>query len=163
MLKPCRCSFAGIGLTLAAALFAVLLANSRRADADEVVYPPKVSEQTLREIIAKAELARPRLLMGPADVQVLRERAKNDPAVREVAQAVLRDADAMLPTKPIERIQEGRRLLGQSRRAVRRLVTLGMAYQLTGRQAYATAPRRRCWRSPLFRIGTPATIWTWPR
>jgi hypothetical protein len=41
------------------------------------------------------------------------------------------------PTKPIERIQEGRRLLGQSRRAVRRLVTLSMAYHLTGRQAYA--------------------------
>jgi hypothetical protein len=137
MLKPCRCSSAGIGLTLAAALFAALLANSRRANAEDVVYPPKVSEQTLREIIAKAELARPRLLMGPADVQVLRERAKNDPAVREVAQAVLRDADAMLPAKPIERIQEGRRLLGQSRRALRRLVTLGMAYQLTGRQAYA--------------------------
>jgi hypothetical protein len=42
-----------------------------------------------------------------------------------------------LPTAPIERIQEGRRLLGQSRRAVRRLVTLGMAGHLTGRQAYA--------------------------
>ncbi|MBN1488795.1 MAG: heparinase II/III family protein [Phycisphaerae bacterium] len=136
MLNPCRRALSRIGLTLAA-LLAVALAHSRQSIANDVAYPPKVSEAALREMIAKAERTRPRLLLGPADIRVLRERVASDPAAGEVARAVLRDADAILTAKPIERIQEGRRLLGQSRRAVQRLVTLGMAYHLSGREAYA--------------------------
>ncbi len=127
-----------VGLILAANLFVVSFAGARLAEAaDEAGYPPKVSEAALRERITGAELPRPRLLMRPADIPKLRERAESSPAMREVARTVLQDADAMLPAKPIERIQEGRRLLGQSRRAVRRLITLAMAHHLTGRQAYA--------------------------
>ena len=137
MLNPCRRSILRIGLTLAAAWLAVVLANSREAIANDVAYPPKVTEAALREMIAKAERTRPRLLLGPADIRGLRERVASDPVAGEVARAVLRDADAILTAKPIERIQQGRRLLGQSRRAVQRLVTLGMAYHLSERQAYA--------------------------
>jgi hypothetical protein len=126
-----------IGLVLSVAWFAGLVIGQRCWSAEAMAYPPKVSEAELRARITQTELARPRLLMGPADVQALRERVASDPAIDEVARKVLRDADAIVPTAPIERIQEGRRLLGQSRRAVRRLVTLGMAYHLTGRQAYA--------------------------
>jgi hypothetical protein len=136
-LKHCCRSLGRIGLIRAAVLFSIVLATAVPSRADEVVYPPKVSEDQLRDLVAQAELTRPRLLMKPTDVKLLRDRVKSDPAIAQVARVVLRDADAILPTQPIERIQEGRRLLGQSRRAVRRLVTLSMAFHLSGRQAYA--------------------------
>jgi len=121
---------------LVAAFLALAWADARRACADDPTYPPKVREAALRNLIAEAELTRPRLLMGPSDIPAIRERVEREPALAEVAQAVLREADAMLAAEPIERIQVGRRLLGQSRRAIRRLLTLAMAYQLTGRDIY---------------------------
>ena len=121
---------------LVASFLALAWVDARDARADDPSYPPKVREAALRELIAEAEFTRPRLLMGPSDILAIRERVEREPALAEVAQAVLREADAMLVAEPIERIQVGIRLLGQSRRAIRRLLTLAMAYQLTGRDVY---------------------------
>jgi hypothetical protein len=53
-----------------------------------------------------------------------------------MADAVIRQADLMLDTTPITRTLEGRRLLGQSRTCVQRVVALSMAYHLTGDLRY---------------------------
>lgn len=137
-MSSCCCRFiAQTGPVIVTSLLAFALTGSQRLIADKPAYPPKVSETELREAIGRAELTRPRLLMGPADVQRLRERVASDPLAADVARAVMREADAILPAKPVEREQVGRRLLHQSRRALRRLLTLGMAHHLSGRQAYA--------------------------
>ncbi len=49
---------------------------------------------------------------------------------------ILRQADALLKTSPITRTLEGRRLLGESRRCVKRLLTLSMAFHLSGNRQY---------------------------
>ena len=126
-----------LGLILTTMLLAVLLHGAIPSWADDVSYPPDVDQSALRDLISSSELTRPRLLLTPADIPLLRDRVEKDAAFAAVARSVLADADAMLKTEPIERIQQGRRLLGESRRAVRRLLTLGMAWHLTERQAYA--------------------------
>lgn len=87
-------------------------------------------------MIDAAKLPHPRLLVRSGELARLRQRVENDTFLKGVAEAVRRDADAMLGVPPIERVLEGRRLLGESRRAVRRMLTLSMAYHLTGKAAY---------------------------
>jgi hypothetical protein len=150
-----------INLIIAAAMVVGLMGGAVTATAgaqeeDAPSYPPKVTEQAVRELVARTKLQRPRLLMGPQDVQVLRERAKDDAAFRPVVQAVLRDADAMLPIPPIERVMQGRRLLNESRRAVRRVLTLAMAHHLTGDQKYADRAGREMLAAAAFSDWNPS-------
>ncbi len=129
--------FCRIGMIVSTLLLASVLNGAGPSRANDAVYPPEIDSSVLRDLIASRELPRPRLLMHPADITLLRERVAEDAAFAEVARSVLANADAMLKTEPIERIQTGRRLLSQSRRAVRRLLTLGMAWHLTEKQVYA--------------------------
>lgn len=99
-------------------------------------YPPDLAEAEVREVVERAELGRPRLLLRAHEVQSLRERSESSPLFRAIARSIRADADAMLEVPPIERRLEGRRLLGESRRAVRRVLTLSMAALLTEEPAY---------------------------
>ena len=130
-----HCSL-GIRLAVAAGLVACLATTVRAAD-DALSYPPETSEDAIRKLVAQAELGRPRLLMRAQDVRRLRDQAGQDALFQPVVQAVLRDADAMLKVPPVERVLQGRRLVHESRRAVRRVLTLAMAHHLTGNQVYA--------------------------
>jgi len=105
-------------------------------------YPPAVSEAEVRQMISRVELPHPRLLASAAELRGLRERVVGDARLRAIADAVRRDADAMLKVRPVERKLEGRRLLGESRLAVRRILTLAMAHHLTGKQDYAERASR---------------------
>jgi hypothetical protein len=151
-------SSAGIRLTAVAAVLASWMVGAGRTPAadDTPPYPPQVTEQALRELVARTELRRPRLLMGPGDVQRLRQRAEGESAFRPVARAVLRDADAMLPVPPVERIMQGRRLLGESRRVVRRVMTLAMAHHLTGDRKYADRAGREMLAAAAFSDWNPS-------
>ncbi len=60
-----------------------------------------------------------------------------DPLAQATADGIVRQADALLDVEPITRTLQGRRLLGQSRSCVKRVLTLAMAYHLTGDQKYA--------------------------
>lgn len=119
-------------------------------------FPPQLSDDALRALIDRAELGRPRLLIGPGDAQRLREQTQRDPALRPIAACVLRNADAMLRVKPIERKLEGRRLLGESRRAVQRVLTLAMAYRLSGNRAYAARAEREMLAAAAFSDWNPS-------
>jgi len=149
-----------INLIIAAAMVIQLMAGAVMAIAaaaeDPASYPPKLTEQAVRDLVTRTQAGRPRLLMGPRDVQVLRERAKDDAAFRPVAQAVLRDADAMLAIPPIERVMQGRRLLNESRRAVRRVLTLATAHHLTGDQKYADRAGREMLAAAAFSDWNPS-------
>lgn len=106
--------------------------------ASTYTYPPTTTEAEVRALVQTANLPRPRLLVGPGEWARLRERVQHDAQLGAIAGRVRRDAEAMLKVPPIERELEGRRLLGESRRAVRRLLTLSLAYHLTQDRRHAT-------------------------
>ena len=129
-------------MKLTARLFLVTLLGPFAFAAEPNAYPPAVSEAEVRQMISRVELPHPRLLASSAELRGLRERVAGDTRLREIADAVRCDADAMLAVPPVERKLEGRRLLGESRRVVRRILTLAMAYHLTGKQAYVERASR---------------------
>jgi hypothetical protein len=95
-------------------------------------YPPTVSLEDVRQRVGRAPKGHPRLLASGAELEALRRVLDGDPVRRMLADAVITQALAMQDLPPITRTQTGRRLLGQSRRCVKRVVTLAMAYHLTG-------------------------------
>lgn len=124
-------------------------------------YPPKVSLAEVRTLIDAARPVHPRLLTTQAELAALKRRAADDPSLASVAKVVLGDADAMLRVAPIERELEGRRLLGESRRAVRRLLTLAMAYHLSGIEVYVERTAREMRAIAAFPDWNPSHFWTW--
>ena len=120
------------GLLFAIAITAASLAPAGEADFG---YPPTVSLQEVQGWVDKAGSEHPRLLANSAELAALRE-STDDPLRQAVAEAVVRQADLMLELPPITRTLQGRRLLGQSRRCVKRVVTLATAHHLTGDDRY---------------------------
>jgi len=118
----------------------VIVAGNASADQNEFGYPPSISLDDVRSWIDKAPKEHPRLLATRADLAAVRESAEGDPVRQALARAVVREADLIEDLPPITRQLEGRRLLGQSRRCVKRVVVLAMAYHLTGDVRYV----RRC-------------------
>jgi len=110
--------------------------------AGEPGFPPEVDAAEVRSLIDRAPATHPRLLVRPGDWEALPGRVAGDARLREIAEAVRRDAEAMLEAAPVERKLEGRRLLGESRRAVRRLLALAMAHRLTGESSFADRAER---------------------
>lgn len=82
----------------------------------------------------KFKAGHPRLLCDEAGFAAIRS-ADGDLA-RMVRSRVIAEADATLDLKPVERVLEGRRLLGVSRIVVHRLLTLSTAYRLTDDARY---------------------------
>ncbi len=110
------------------------------ANDETFAYPPTISLEDVEAWIAKAPKEHPRLLASAAELDALKQSTKGNPLAKALATAVVRNALAIEKIAPITREQEGRRLLGQSRRCVERVITLAMAYHLTGDTRHA----RRC-------------------
>jgi hypothetical protein len=123
-------------LRLAVVALGLVTGDGLMAAPSTPAYPPDLDEAAVREAVSQANLGRPRLLLGPQQVQSLRERSATRPLLRSIARSIREDAGAMLDVPPIERRLEGRRLLGESRRAVRRVLTLSMAALLTEEPVY---------------------------
>jgi hypothetical protein len=82
----------------------------------------------------------PRLLFTTDDEQRIKEQRKGDPLLARLMQQNQVDATQMLAAPSIEyKIPDGKRLLAQSRLCIRRVMTLAMAYRLTGDAGYADA------------------------
>jgi hypothetical protein len=79
----------------------------------------------------------PRILATADDFTRLKETVKDDPEAAKMARFVIRKADEDL-TKPLLQhvIPDGLRLLATSREMKVRMLTLGMAWQLTGDKKY---------------------------
>jgi hypothetical protein len=114
-------------------LLVALLASC--ASAVNAAKPVTVDELQTR--IAALPDAHPRLLASAADFQALRDSLKTSSSSRALlARTVIRQADLLLDAPPITRTLQGRRLLGQSRRCLQRLISLSLAWQLTGDVKY---------------------------
>ncbi len=118
------------GALLTAAV--VLATGGASADETDFSYPPSISLDDVREWIDKAPTEHPRLLATRAELAALRKSIDGDPVRKALADAVVKQANLMQDAAPITRKLQGRRLLGESRRCVKRVVVLAMAYHLTG-------------------------------
>ena len=107
-------------------------ASGATADEADFPYPPTISLDSVRQYVDRASTQHPRLLATTEDFVALREALSTDPARQALADAVVKQAELLRSVPPVERKLQGRRLLGQSRRCVKRVLTLAMAYQLTG-------------------------------
>ncbi|WP_182868185.1 heparinase II/III domain-containing protein [Rhodopirellula sp. JC639] len=110
-----------------------------------LVIPPVIAQDgsgavkldDLRTRIAAVPNTHPRLIADAAQFDAVRASLDDSGSTRDVlANAVIRHADLLADVPPIERELEGRRLLGQSRRCLERMLNLAMAYQLTGDVRY---------------------------
>jgi hypothetical protein len=99
-------------------------------------YPPTISLAEVRQWIDKCRNEHPRLLANGAELAALRQSIDADPLRRSAADAVIRQATLLQQVQPVTRTLQGRRLLDQSRSCVKRVVTLAMAYHLTGDNQY---------------------------
>ena len=128
------------------ALFVALIAAAPTvADEVEFAYPPTISLGEVETWVEKAPTVHPRLLATRAELAAVRQSLDKDPTRRALADAVIRQADLLQDVPPITRTLQGRRLLGQSRRCVKRTIILAMAYHLTGDLRHV----RRCEREML--------------
>jgi hypothetical protein len=114
----------------------VLLATACRLVSAQDTFAT-ISVADLQTRIAALPRTHPRLLASAADFRALRESLGTSSSPRDqLAQAVIHHADLLADVPPITRTLEGRRLLGQSRCCLERMVNLSMAWQLTGEAKY---------------------------
>jgi len=78
----------------------------------------------------------PRLIMFTGDEQHIRTNIAAEPAWNKIHQSIIKECDKILPLPEEKRIMEGRRLLGVSREALRRIFYLSYAYRMTGQEKY---------------------------
>jgi hypothetical protein len=102
--------------------------------------PEAVTLEHVRARLATVPPTHPRLFADSATFLAAGDRAAAGGTAAEIATAVRRSADALLTVPPVTRTLQGRRLLGQSRLAVRRVLCLATAWRLTGQAEY----RDRC-------------------
>ena len=105
--------------------------------ADNFTYPSKMTLEQVRGWIDRCHVDHPRLLTNAAELAHLKQVAESSARGKAIARAIVHQAGLLLNEPPITRKLQGRRLLGQSRRCVKRLLTLSMAYYLSGDRKYA--------------------------
>ena len=79
----------------------------------------------------------PRILMPAGEEQQIRANIAVDPVWAKIHQSIIEECDRLITVPVSERILEGRRLLGVSREALRRVFYLSYAYRMTGEKKYA--------------------------
>lgn len=119
-------------IRIGARLVAAITVSGILASEARCAYPPNASLEEVQACIAKASKEHPRLLATRSDLDALRKSLDTDPLRKAGAHAVVRQAELMRDASPVVRKLEGRRLLGVSRTCVKRVLTLAMAYHLTG-------------------------------
>ena len=98
--------------------------------------PAKARPEVVRAVEAAASRQHPRLFADADGFAALKARLGKEELLTSGAEFVRSSADAILNTKPCERIKEGKRLLGVSRTALYRINTLALAYRLYGNKAH---------------------------
>jgi len=113
-------------------LSSLFLAVSAITDPSPIVIPA--------DPLATFKTQHPRIMATASDFAQLKETLKTDPQASQMAQAVIRQADAGLNKPlPMHVLPDGKRLLSTSRDVKNRMQTLGLAWQLTGDKKYPEA------------------------
>lgn len=84
-----------------------------------------------------ASPAHPRLLLTPAKEKNLLARLENDPLCADIHRVVIQRAEEILTERTCRhQLPDGRRLLAESRRALRHVLYCGMAWRTTGERRF---------------------------
>lgn len=119
-------------------LIALILPLLARISMAAPPYPPTATLEEVRAAVEKAiSKGHPRLFTDGQGLAALKATADADPIQRQLADAIIQQADWLMDIKPVQRKLTGRRLLGVSRACLKRTLLLATAYHLTGRQEYA--------------------------
>ncbi len=87
--------------------------------------------------IKAAPKAHPRLFFDKAAEAPLRQKIEGDPLLQKVFACVIATADGAMSAAPVDRSRQvGRRLLGESRKCLDRVVHLAFAHRMTGEPKY---------------------------
>ncbi|MBC7903675.1 MAG: heparinase II/III family protein [Gemmatimonadaceae bacterium] len=86
--------------------------------------------------------AHPRLLMLKGQEDPVKKNVAADKNWQRIQQAIFAESDNIAVLPSLERKQVGRRLLGVSREALRRIFFLSYSYRMTGKDAYLQAAQR---------------------
>jgi len=78
----------------------------------------------------------PRILLLNGEETLIRQSVASSQTWKKMHEAILISCDKLLLLPPVERIQIGRRLLGKSREALRRIFQLSYAWRITGQEKY---------------------------
>lgn len=133
-------------------LLPMLLAASAFAQA---TFPPEVDLDSVQERLGQSNPARPRLLARAEDFAAWRA-GDLPPLAAELAEGVVLTARTMLEVPPVTRQLQGRRLLHQSRRCLKRCLYLATAYQLTGEGEFAARAQREMLAAAAFADWNPS-------
>ncbi|MDR0532822.1 MAG: heparinase II/III family protein [Verrucomicrobiales bacterium] len=89
------------------------------------------------DILNNLKPEHPRLIISGDTWQKIQQQRRNDPLLDGLLKLMQRNAESLLTKPPVEYKLEGRRLLGVSREALYRTLTLSAAYRLTGDPRFA--------------------------
>jgi len=98
--------------------------------------PALPSRDRVKRVMKKKSPSHPRLFQNMFNVERLRRKVAADPLLKKTYDHVLTAADRMLDKPRIERELTGKRMLGVSRRALKRVVFLAFSYRMTGEEPY---------------------------
>lgn len=120
---------------------------------------PSAAQTNTSNPLAELRKSHPRLFLTPERLQRIRSQAKTDPILAKLVKLTVQDAEKMLNEPVVAyKIPDGKRLLGQSRYAIRRIWTLSLAYRLTEDRRFLdaavkemlTAGKFKDWNPPHF-------------
>ena len=147
--------------TLLVTLTVLLSASAKgllpvRADEVKGSYPPSISLPQLRRRISTGAAPHPRLLASGEDLAAIRQSVQGDRLRRSIAEVVIRQATMLRDEPPVARIMKGKRLLAQSRLCVKRVITLALAFHLTGNRLHAGRCQQEMLAAARFRDWNPS-------
>jgi len=119
-------------------------------------FPPQVGEADVQTAIAAAPKQHPRLLATGEQLRNLPQAAKAGPTAQAAAGHIVAEATRLLDEAPVTRTLEGRRLLGQSRACLSRVLHLAAAYYITGRADFAGRAEKEMLAASAFSDWNPA-------
>ncbi|MGC9329118.1 MAG: heparinase II/III domain-containing protein, partial [Candidatus Hinthialibacter sp.] len=137
-------------------LCVLCLAVDSSASEIQNAYPPTISLEALQQIVAKAPKTHPRLLASMEELEALRRTSDPGSLKQSLKDAIIHQADSLMDVSPIERKLQGRRLLGQSRLCVQRVIALSMAYHLTGDLKYVERCEKEMIQAAQFKDWNPS-------
>ena len=97
---------------------------------------------TEANVLGTLRAGHPRLLLLPEDLRRIKGLVATDATAREYHAEIVRRGEAMLTQPPVVHVLVGPRLLDQSRKALDRMETLGLLYQMDGDPRWADRARR---------------------
>ena len=100
---------------------------------------PQFQEVGREEVVSALQRVKnaPRLLLTDDEIEKVRTKVDADPRWRLYYEALKKDADSKIESSPVEYKLEGRRLLGVSREALKRIFTWSFLYRYTSEEKYA--------------------------